>query len=319
MNSLFLFDGEYRARYGSIAGLDEAGRGPLAGPLVAAAVILPPDFQHPHLNDSKKLTDRRRRELFPVIKKAALAYSTGVVTSSEIDANRMSWAVRTSFRRAMEPVSKRADVFLIDGNSVSGLEYPCLFIVKGDSKSLSIAAASVVAKVTRDDMMVEADGKYPGYGFRDHKGYGTAEHLNSLKSRGPTAIHRMSFEPLKSMYSTGQLTLFPLEPRNPGKAAELRAAEHYERMGYRVAARNWRCPAGEIDLIIEKEGSVVFVEVKSAFTGMESRALKRVNHRKISRISQAGAVWISENGFKGDCSLQCILVTPDSMEIFKIP
>ena len=188
-----LFDREHRQRYGCIAGVDEAGRGPLAGPLVASAVILPDDFSHPLLNDSKKLTDRRRRELLPLIKEKAVAFSTGVVSHAEIDQNRMSWAVRNSFRRAMEPLSEQADLFLVDGNSVPNLDYPSLFIVKGDSKSLSIAAASIVAKVTRDLMMGEYHRIYPAYGFDQNKGYGTKIHYEGLAEVGPCEIHRKSF------------------------------------------------------------------------------------------------------------------------------
>ncbi len=172
----------------------------------------------------QKLTDPVRRELKKLIEDSALGISLGIVTHSEIDGNRMSWAVRTAFRRAMAPLSSKAGVFLVDGNGVPGLEYPCRFIVKGDSKSLSIAAASVVAKVTRDDMMLRAHTEYPKYGFNRHKGYGTREHIAAIESLGPCPIHRMSFEPLRTMFQTGQLTLFPGKPEalgEPPRAAQL--------------------------------------------------------------------------------------------------
>ncbi len=319
MNDLYLFDEEYRSACGSLAGLDEAGRGPLAGPLVACAVILPADFHSDVLTDSKKLTDPVRRELKKLIEDSALGISLGIVTHSEIDGNRMSWAVRTAFRRAMAPLSSKAGVFLVDGNGVPGLEYPCRFIVKGDSKSLSIAAASVVAKVTRDDMMLRAHTEYPKYGFNRHKGYGTREHIAAIESLGPCPIHRMSFEPLRTMFQTGQLTLFPREARGPGRAAEGGAAEYYQRLGFTVLCRNWRCPQGEIDLILSRGDTVVFVEVKSSFTGFEEMALHRVTPGKVERISRAASVWLANEGFTGPCRLECLIVSPGGMEAIPIP
>jgi len=318
VSDLFLFDGKYRSSYGSIAGLDEAGRGPLAGPLVACAVILPEDFDDDVLTDSKKLTDRRRRQLKPVIEAAALAVSLGIVTSAEIDAGGMSLAVRTSFRRAMKPLTGSAALFLVDGNGVTSLEAPCRFIVKGDSKSLSIAAASVVAKVARDDMMLELSGKFPGYGFDGHKGYGTAAHIQAIRRLGASPAHRMSFEPLKSMYPTGQLSLFPAVPESRGRAAEGRAAGYYESLGYTVAERNWRCSSGEIDLILVKSGSVVFAEVKSTGSGLEKEALSRIDSRKFRRIMDAASVWMAETGFSGECSFEGVLVASGAIRTFPL-
>lgn len=319
MNDLYLFDEEYRSACGTAAGLDEAGRGPLAGPLVACAVILPRSFRNEVLTDSKKLTDPLRRELKKLIEDSALGISLGVVTHTEIDRNRMAWAVRTAFRRAMAPLAGKAGVFLVDGNGVPGLEFPCRFIVKGDSKSLSIAAASVVAKVTRDDMMLRAHRKYPEYGFHRHKGYGTREHIAVIESLGPCPIHRMSFEPLSTMFQTGQLKLFPPETGGPGRAAEERATEHYLRLGFTVLARNWRCPRGEIDLILGHGDSVLFVEVKSSFSGFEEEALRRVTSAKVERISRAAEVWLAQTSFTGPCSLECLLVTSGGMEALSMP
>ena len=313
-----LFDREHRQRYGCIAGVDEAGRGPLAGPLVASAVIFPDDFSHPLLNDSKKLTDRRRRELLPLIKEKAVAFSTGVVSHAEIDQNRMSWAVRVSFRRAMEPLAEQADLFLVDGNSVPHLEYPCLFVVKGDSKSLSIAAASIVAKVTRDDIMIQAGNDYPEYGFEKHKGYGTRDHVAALRKHGPSPIHRMSFEPLSSMYATGQMSLFSMEKRKPGLAAERGACAYLERVGYEILQRNWSCGAGEIDIIASKEGTVFFIEVKSSFSGREDLALAKLNTRKIERIRNAASAWISERSYSGEIAILCVLFSPGGVQLYPV-
>ncbi len=317
MSELYLFDQRYRLEYGVIAGLDEAGRGPLAGPLVACAIVLSPDFDNEILTDSKKLTDKSRRQLKPVIEDSAEAVSLGVVTSSEIDRYRMAWAVRTSFRRAMTALHSTADVFLIDGNSVTGLNAPSRFFVKGDSKSLSIAAASVIAKVTRDDIMLKAHEEYPDYGFNRHKGYGTAAHISAIRKKGPSPIHRMSFAPLSNMYQTGQMSLFPPAPPNPGRAAEMRAARHYENLGFRVLERNWRSSSGEIDLILEKEASVVFVEVKSTLTGGEKRALQKIDEKKLARLRNVAVEWMAETAYQGDCSLEAALITPDG--ILRIP
>ena len=310
VSELFLFDRRYISEYGVIAGLDEAGRGPLAGPLVACAVILASDFDNEILTDSKKLSDRSRRRLLPLIRQGAQAVSLGIVEPSEIDKNRMAWAVRTSFKRAMAPLLDLADVFLIDGNSVTGLEAPSRFLVRGDSKSLAIAAASVIAKVTRDDIMIKAHQEYPGYGFDRHKGYGTAAHIEALGKVGPSPIHRMSFAPLNSWYQTGQMSLFPLDSPNSGRAAEIKAARHYENLGFSVVERNWRSPAGEIDLILKKDDVLLFVEVKSTLTGREKDALQKIDGNKLSRIRSAAEEWMADKGYNGDCALEAALVTP---------
>ena len=314
MGSLFDLDLSYRADYGTFAGVDEAGRGPLAGPLVASAVILPDHFDNGVLNDSKKLSDKKRRHLLEVIEENALHISTGIVTAAEIDRNRMSWAIRTSFRRAIKPLLEFADFFLIDGNSVPGLEAPARFLVKGDSRSLSIASASIVAKVTRDDIMLKEHERYPQYFFHSNKGYGTAAHIQAIESHGPSPSHRMSFEPLKSMFPTGQLNLFNEKQGIPGKAAENSASRFLERQGYRILAENWRCAAGEIDLIIEKEGSVLFAEVKSSFSGREETALRRIDSRKRKRIRDAAGIWLAETGFSGLSSFLAVIVSPDGIE-----
>ena len=181
-----------------ICGVDEAGRGPLAGPVVAAAVILPPHIQIPGLNDSKKLSDKRRRELFPVIKEQAVAYGIGVATHEEIDEINILQATFLAMERALTQLSVNPELALIDGNREKDFGIPVQTVVKGDSRSASIAAASVLAKVTRDDMMLELAGEYPDYGFEIHKGYGTKAHYAALTEHGPSPIHRMTF--LKKFY-----------------------------------------------------------------------------------------------------------------------
>lgn len=181
-----------------ICGVDEAGRGPLAGPVYAAAVILPKHLHIPGLNDSKKLSDKRRRDLYPIICDQALAYGIGFATEQEIDEINILQATFLAMERAMAQLKIRPDLALIDGNRQKDFGLPVKTIVKGDSRSANIAAASVLAKVSRDDWMISMAEKYPEYGFEIHKGYGTRAHYQALEAYGPSPIHRMSF--LKKFY-----------------------------------------------------------------------------------------------------------------------
>ena len=181
-----------------VCGVDEAGRGPLAGPVCAAAVILPPNLEIPGLTDSKKLSDKRRRELYPLIMEQAIAYGIGLATHEEIDQINILQATFLAMERALEQLRVRPDLVLIDGNRKKDFGIPAETVVKGDSLSASIAAASVLAKVTRDDIMIAMAQENPGYGFEIHKGYGTKAHYDALHTLGPSSIHRMTF--LKKFY-----------------------------------------------------------------------------------------------------------------------
>ena len=184
--------------YTVICGVDEAGRGPLAGPVCAAAVILPDHLELPGLNDSKKLSDKKRRELFPLIKEQAIAYGIGLASEKEIDEINILQATYLAMERAIVQLEGKADLALIDGNRAKDFGLPVKTVVKGDSLSASIAAASILAKVTRDDLMEQAAVEFPGYGFEIHKGYGTKAHYAALTEKGPSPIHRMTF--LKKFY-----------------------------------------------------------------------------------------------------------------------
>ena len=186
----------------TICGVDEAGRGPLAGPVCAAAVILPPNLEIPGLNDSKKLSDKRRRELYPVIIEQAVAYGIGLASHEEIDDINILQATFLAMERALEQLKVRPELALIDGNRQKDFGLPVETVEKGDSLSASIAAASILAKVTRDDIMVAMAQEYPGYGFEIHKGYGTKAHYEALRAMGPSPIHRMTF--LKKFYGNGE-------------------------------------------------------------------------------------------------------------------
>ncbi len=182
-----------------ICGVDEAGRGPLAGPVCAAAVILPPDLELEGLNDSKKLSEKRREALYPLICEQALAYGIAFASEQEIDELNILQATFLAMRRAVGQLGRKPDLALVDGNrepDFGGI--PVRTIIKGDSRSANIAAASILAKVTRDRFMLEQDAVYPQYGFAVHKGYGTQKHYAALREFGPCPIHRRSF--LKKFY-----------------------------------------------------------------------------------------------------------------------
>lgn len=177
-----------------ICGVDEAGRGPLAGPVCAAAVILPTDIVIEGLDDSKKLSEKKRERLYDEIIEKAVAYCVAYGTLEEIESVNILEATFLAMNRAIEGLSVKPDFALVDGNRVpKGIKIPCATVVKGDSKSMSVAAASILAKVTRDRLMLTYDEKYPQYNFKKHKGYGTKEHTELLKQYGPSPIHRLSF------------------------------------------------------------------------------------------------------------------------------
>ena len=180
--------------YTAVCGVDEAGRGPLAGPVCAAAVILDPDTDIPGINDSKKLSEKKREVLFDVIIENAVAYGIAFASVEEIEEHNILNATHLAMKRAIDMLEGRADFALIDGNRVpTGITVDCQTVVKGDAKSMSVAAASILAKVTRDRLLLEYDEKYPQYNFAKHKGYGTAEHMDAIRKYGPCEVHRPSF------------------------------------------------------------------------------------------------------------------------------
>ncbi len=189
------FDAAYReSGAGLFCGVDEAGRGPLAGPVYAAAVILPPQPEIAGLNDSKKISEKKREALFPVICETALSYAIGTASVEEIDELNILQATFLAMRRAVEGLSVTPAFALIDGNRTpAGIAIPCQTVVKGDALSASIAAASILAKVSRDHYLMELDKQYPEYGFAEHKGYGTPAHYAALRTYGMAPVHRKTF------------------------------------------------------------------------------------------------------------------------------
>ena len=186
-------DSAYARGFSAVCGCDEAGRGPLAGPVVAAAVILPRGVEIPGLNDSKKLTEKKREALFDVICEKALAYAVAEASPAEIDEINILNASMLAMRRAVEALGIPADYALIDGNTSRGFSIETETVVGGDGKSPSIAAASILAKVTRDRMCADMDAAYPEYGFLSHKGYPTKAHMDAVREHGPSPIHRKTF------------------------------------------------------------------------------------------------------------------------------
>ena len=192
----------YEKGYVKICGVDEAGRGPLSGPVCAAAVILPKGKIIEGVNDSKKLSEKKREKLFDIIKEESTAYSIGWASVEEIESINILNAAMLAMKRAVEGLPVKADFAYIDGNKTPDLEIPCEAIVKGDANSMSIAAASILAKVSRDRLMLEYAEQYPEYGFEKHKGYGTKVHNEAILKYGPCPIHRKSF--LKKLLSKNE-------------------------------------------------------------------------------------------------------------------
>ncbi len=191
----FEIEKAFRAKgYSFVCGVDEAGRGPLAGPVCAAAVVFDGETVIEGINDSKKLSEKKREALFDVIKEKALAYGIAFASVEEIEEYNILEATYLAMNRAIEQLGDKVDFALIDGNRLpKNIKVDCETVVKGDAKSTSIAAASILAKVTRDRLLLEYDEKYPQYGFKKHKGYGTAEHMQAIKKHGISEVHRPSF------------------------------------------------------------------------------------------------------------------------------
>ena len=192
LSAMHEFEEKYKdARF--ICGIDEAGRGPLAGPVVAGACILPKDCEILYLNDSKKLSEKRRELLFEEIKEKAIAWAVGIESPEVIDSINILQATYSAMRKAVAGLAVTPDILLNDAVIIPGIDIKQVAIVKGDARSVNIAAASILAKVTRDHLMLEYDHVYPGYGFASHKGYGTAKHCEAIRTLGLTPIHRRSF------------------------------------------------------------------------------------------------------------------------------
>ena len=322
--------------HGLICGIDEAGRGPLAGPVAAAAVILPEDFLLPYLNDSKKVTEKRRTELCEKIKEKALAWAVVMVPPERIDEINILQATYEAMRTAVGQLPVHPDVLVNDAVTIPGVDILQVPVIKGDAKCISIAAASILAKVTRDTYMLQMDEKYPVYGFAGHKGYGTKTHCEAIREYGPCPIHRRSFlgkilagrpravagrkpagEGLEGLAPAGEGPAqagegSALAGEGPARAAgenngvpeadfrgylsghvtgslaEEQAARFLQKKGVKILARNFHDRDGEIDIIGEEDGVLLFIEVKyrsSQRFGAPEEAVTPEKQRSICRTA----------------------------------
>ncbi len=292
--ALNLLEEELWARgYTHVAGLDEAGRGPLAGPVVAAAVILDPKRPILGLNDSKKLSARKREELFTQIKEQAISYEIAYCDQDTIDEINILQATKECMTQAVSQMSTQPDYLLIDALRLA-LPLPQEAIVKGDSRANCIAAASVLAKVSRDQAMEGFAEIYPQYGFAKNKGYGTREHIAALKEYGPCPLHRLSF--LHKL----QLGHARRESRSTavGQGAETVVALDLQRRGYRLLIQNFQLqPVGEVDLIAENEERYLIVEVKARQEkDVRTSDFWGLDKSKVERIRRLGEYFLNSRG-----------------------
>jgi ribonuclease HII len=288
--------------YHLIAGIDEAGRGPLAGPVVAGAVVLPTGFNPPWLTavrDSKQLTPRQRDTLFSCIQEAGIAWASGVVSPQEVDSLGIVPATRKAMLLAVQHLPARPGFLLIDALPLPQSGTPFKAIIKGDQLCLSIAAASIVAKVTRDRIMVEEDARYPGYAFAVHKGYPTRAHLEHLQRLGPCPIHRRSFAPVRALLD-GNIVR-PTHRRKLGELGERAARGYIERMGFTVLDTNFRCLYGEVDIVALDGGSLVFLEVRTRSSNALGGPEESITANKERRLIATAETYIQS---RADLPLQ---------------
>jgi ribonuclease HII len=289
-----------------IAGVDEVGRGPLAGPVVAAAVALPFELPPGPIRDSKALSVRGRGSALEYIREHALAVGVAEAGPEEIDRLNILRATHEAMRRAMANTCAAIDGALIDGLPVPYFPVPFTAIVKGDARSVSIAAASIVAKEARDAGMRAADLLYPGYGFARHMGYPTPMHVAALRQLGPCPIHRRSFGPVAACGA--QLTLDLDDGINArGWAGEDAAAKLLEARGHTLVCRRFSCPRGEIDLVTRDGDCLVFTEVK-ATDRPTADLLDRISAAKRRRIILAAEDYLDRIGSVLNCRFDVVLV-----------
>jgi len=289
-----------------IAGVDEVGRGPLAGPVLAAAVILPDDHTIDGLRDSKKLSKVKREKLFPVIQEQALGIGIGLVDVKTIDEINIREATLKSMQIALGNLPVKPDKALIDGHPLKNQVIPNEGIVGGDDLIDTIKAASIIAKVTRDKMMADYGRIFPEYGFDKHNGYGTAFHMKALDEHRATPIHRRSFKPV--MHKMPTLTWLS-EQNRIGWMGEKLAALYLKGKGVEILEMNWNCPPhGEIDIIARDDDEIVFVEVKTTFKTNADLLDEKVDQDKLKKISHAIYQYQKETEQIDDIRIDCISV-----------
>ena len=310
----------HRLGYRMVAGVDEAGRGPLAGPVVAGAVVIPPELRAPCLarvRDSKLLSARQRTALYACIRESGVSYASGVVSHEDVDRLGIAAATREAMLKAVGGLPARPDFVLVDGLPVDQGGLPAKALVGGDRRCLSIAAASIVAKVTRDAMMLEEHAKYPAYGFDANKGYPTRAHLEQLRRLGPCPIHRRSFAPVREAMAHSA-TDESHSPINSGRIrlgalGEGAARGYLERTGFAVLDTNYRCPHGEVDIVARDGDAVVFVEVRTRRGGSFGTPEESVTAGKARRlIATAQSYLQTREGLPPHWRIDLVAVDVDS-------
>ena len=297
MEQMMQFEHKYE-HLGYLCGIDEVGRGPLAGPVVACAVILPKDHHILYLNDSKKLSASRREELYDEIMEKAVATGIGMASPARIDEINILQATYEAMREAVSKLSREPDLLLNDAVTIPEMTIMQVPIIKGDAKSVSIAAASILAKVTRDRLMIEYDKILPEYGFAGHKGYGSKEHIAAIQKYGPSPIHRRTF--IKNFMNVSvQMTEKRMKKiqknrRKTGADYEKAAGFYLEQMGYEILQFNYRCRLGEIDLIAKDGAYYVFCEVKYRADERKGSPLEAVDARKQQKIFRTAMYYLTE-------------------------
>lgn len=308
---------------GYICGIDEAGRGPLAGPVAAGAVILPKDSELLYINDSKKLTAQKRDELFDRIREEAVSYAVALVPAHRIDEINILQATYEAMRSAVSKLDPQPEVLVNDAVRIPQLRIPQVPIIKGDAKCYSIAAASILAKVTRDRLMMEYDALYPEYGFAGNKGYGAAEHIKALREIGPCPIHRRSFignfvdlrRAGAAEEEAGEVISGGRNHRRIGTDYEDKAAAFLETNGVRILEHSFRSYNGEIDLIgIDADNVLVFAEVKFR-QGDLYAAAEAVDVRKTERIRRTAQYYCLRNGISQENEMRFDVIAMDGESI----
>jgi uncharacterized protein (TIGR00252 family) len=294
-----------RQGYKAVVGLDEVGRGSWAGPVVACAAALPLDSARlvdelVGIRDSKRLTPRRRSEFYRRLCGLGVAFDVGVVSAPQVDSLGIVSATRLAMSRALDRLPLAPDYLLVDGFPLIYRGLPHEGIIRGDDRSVSIAAASILAKVIRDGMMVSLDRVYPGYGFARHKGYGTAQHRAALYLKGPCPIHRLSYAPMRLMDDERAGERRRVRSRRPsagvGRLGEELASRHLEERGYVVCQMNYRCPVGEMDIVALDGECLAFVEVRTRRSSKFGSAAESITRAKQQKLVEVAETYLQEHG-----------------------
>ena len=278
----------------NVAGIDEAGRGPLAGPVIASAVILPHDVNLLEVTDSKKLSEKKRERLFDEIISTAVAVGIGIVHEKEIDKINILQATYKAMQISVGQLAVKPKILLVDGRRADIKHFDQESIIKGDSKSLSIAAASIIAKVTRDRMMINYDKVFPQYGFAGHKGYGSQKHIETIKTHFATPIHRQSFKPIPDYLPTLK---YYKKNRLVGTLGEQLVACSLIKDGCEIFEMNYNVPKiGKVDIISKNNDIVVFTKVKTQTKGHGwNEPRTQIDEYKSERIMNAAHHYIDQN------------------------